>query len=400
MHPSNELRGTKSKRLDGRRIILGVTGSIAAVECVRLIRELVRHGADVVPVMSHSAMGIIHPDTLWFASGNKTITRLSGHVEHVTHCGKVQGRADLLLIAPCTSNTISKMACGIDDTPVTTFAATAIGTGMPVMIAPAMHESMFNHAVVKENLEKLERLGVQIVSPRMEENKAKMATAEEVTLAVLRRLGRGDLRSKRVLVIAGSTREAIDDVRCITNHSTGRTGIELAIAAWTRGAEVELWYGASPESPPCFFPCKRFDNLESLNTLISTSALSFDAVIVPAAISDYTVDKAQGKLGSERDMVLQLRPAPKVLRTLRRRFKGLLVGFKLESRVSKEELEKRAREMMDSSDADMAVANDIAEVTDEKTEVLIIPRKGPISRFSGGKTEASDAILDEVVTLL
>jgi phosphopantothenoylcysteine decarboxylase/phosphopantothenate--cysteine ligase len=260
--------------------------------------------------------------------------------------------------------------------------------------------SMFNHAVVKENLQKLEKLGVQIVSPRLEENKAKMATSEEVTLAVLRRLGRGDLRSKRVLVIAGSTREAIDDVRCITNYSTGKTGIELAIAAWTRGAEVELWYGASPESPPCFFPCKRFDDLESLNTLITASALGFDAIIVPAAISDYTVEKAQGKLGSDRDIVLQLRPAPKALRTLRRRFKGMLVGFKLESRVSKEELEKRAREMMEASDADLAVANDVADVSEDKTEVLIIPRKGPVSRFCGGKTEASDAILDEVVTLL
>jgi phosphopantothenoylcysteine decarboxylase/phosphopantothenate--cysteine ligase len=400
MHPSNELRGTKSKRLDGRRIVLGVTGSIAAVECVRLIRELVRHGADVIPVMSPSATNLLHPDALWFASGNRTITRLTGDVEHVSLCGKVQGRADLLLIAPCTSNTISKMACGIDDTPVTTFAATAIGTGLPVMIAPAMHESMFNHAVVKENLQKLEKLGVQIVSPRLEENKAKMATAEEVALAVLRRLGRGDLRSKRVLVIAGSTREAIDDVRCITNYSTGKTGIELATAAWTRGAEVELWYGASPESPPCFFPCKRFDNLESLNTLITSSALGFDTIIVPAAISDYVVEKAQGKLGSDRDIVLQLRPAPKVLRTLRRRFKGMLVGFKLESRVSKEELERRAREMMEASDADLAVANDAADISEEKTEVLIIPRKGAISRFSGGKTEASDAILDEVVTLL
>jgi phosphopantothenoylcysteine decarboxylase/phosphopantothenate--cysteine ligase len=394
------MRGSKSKRLEGRKIVMGVTGSIAAVECVRLIRELVRHGADVFPVMSHSAAGIIHPDTLWFASGNRAITQLTGDVEHVSLCGKVQGRADLLLIAPCTSNTISKMACGIDDTPVTTFAATALGTGVPVMIAPAMHESMYSHAVVKENLQKLEKLGVQVVSPRMEENKAKMATTDEVTLAVMRRLGRGDLRSKRVLVIAGSTREAIDDVRCITNYSTGKTGVELATAAWTRGADVELWYGTSPESPPCFFPCRRFESLESLNTLITTSALGFDAVIVPAAISDYTLEKTQGKLGSDRDMLLQLRPAPKVLRTLRRRFKGMLVGFKLESRISGEELEKRAREMMDASDADMAVANDLANVKEDTTEVLIIPKKGAVSRFSGGKTEASDAILDEVVKLL
>lgn len=400
MHPSNELRGTKSKRLEDRKIVLGVTGSIAAVECVRLIRELIRHGAEVIPVMSASASCIVHPDSLWFASGNRAITSITGAVEHVSLCGKVPDKADLLLIAPCTSNTISKMACGIDDTTVTTFAATALGTGIPVMVAPAMHESMFNHPVVKENLQRLEKLGVQVVSPNIEENKAKMATTDEVVLAVLRRLGRGDLKGKRVLVIAGSTREPIDDVRCITNYSTGKTGIELAVAAWTRGAEVELWYGASPEIPPCFFPCRKFDSLDSLNALISASSLGFDAVIVPAAISDYAVEKASGKLGSDRDLVLQLRPAPKVLRTLRRRFKGILVGFKLESRVSREELGKRAREMMDASDADLAVANDVADVKEETTDILIIPKKGEISKFSGGKTEASDAILDEVVKLL
>jgi phosphopantothenoylcysteine decarboxylase/phosphopantothenate--cysteine ligase len=312
----------------------------------------------------------------------------------------VHERADLMLIAPCTSNTISKMACGIDDTPVTTFAATAIGTGIPVMVAPAMHESMYDHQGVKDNIRRLEALGVQFVAPRLEENKAKMATVDEIVLAVLRRLGRGDMRGKRVLVIAGATRERIDDVRCITNFSTGKTGIELAVAAWTRGAEVELWYGASPEVPPAFIPCKRFDNLETLNALVSEATLVFDTIIVPAAISDYTVERAPGKLGSERPMTLELRPAPKVLRSLRRRLKGLLVGFKAESGKSPDELEKRAREMMDSSDADMAVGNDMADVSEENTRVLIIPRKGMVRTYAGGKTEAADAILDEVVKAL
>jgi len=400
MHPSSELRGTKSKRLEGKRIILGVTGSIAAVDDVRLIRELIRHGAEVFPVMTHSATKIIHPDALWFASGNRAVTELSGDVEHVKHCGKIPHRANLLLIAPCTSNTISKMAWAVDDTPVTTFAATALGTGMPVMAAPAMHESMYDHQGVRENMRRLESLGVHFISPRIEENKAKLATVDEIVLAVLRRLGRGDLKGKRVLVIAGATREKIDDVRCITNFSTGRTGIELAVAAWTRGADVELWYGASPEHPPSFFPSRRFDSLESLNALVSESTLVFDTVIVPAALSDYTVDKASGKLGSDRALTLELHPAPKVLRLLRRRFKGLLVGFKAEAGTTADELEKRAREMMDSSDADMAVANDMMDVKDDTTKMLIIPRKGGVRTFSGGKTEAADAVLDEVVKAL
>jgi phosphopantothenoylcysteine decarboxylase/phosphopantothenate--cysteine ligase len=126
----------------------------------------------------------------------------------------------------------------------------------------------------------------------------------------------------------------------------------------------------------------------------------FDTIIVPGAISDYTVEKAPGKLGSDRPQTVELHPAPKVLRSLRRRFKGFLVGFKAESGVSKEELEKRAREMMDGSDVDMAVANDMAAVKEDTTEMIIIPRKGPCRAFAGGKTEAADAVLDEVVKAL
>lgn len=400
MHPSTELRGTKSRRLEGKRIALGVTGSIAAVECVRLVRELIRNGAEVFPVMSPSACKIIHPDALWFASGNRPVTELTGEAEHVSLCGKVPDRVDLLLIAPCTSNTISKIALGIDDTPVTTFAATALGSGIPVMIAPAMHESMYNHPAVKENIERAKALGVQFIPPRIEENKAKMASVEEIVPAVLRLIGRGDLKGKRVLIIAGATREPIDDVRCITNISTGKTGTELALAAWTRGADVELWYGASPEAPPPLIPTKRFDTLESLNALVQRSGLAFDLILVPAAISDYTVEKTPGKLGSERAIVIELRPAPKVLATLRRRFKGVLVGFKAESGIGDEELERRAREMMETSDADFAVANDVGKVTAETTEILILSRQGPVKKFSGTKSEAADAILSEVAKAL
>ena len=145
---------TMMQTLAGKQIVIGVTGSIAAVEVVKLIRSLRRHGALVQPVMSQAASGIIHPDSLTYASGRETITRLSGRVEHITYCGD-EGSADLLLIAPCTANTISKIACGIDDTPVTTFATTAIGSRKPVILVPAMHHSMYRHPAVIENLAKL-----------------------------------------------------------------------------------------------------------------------------------------------------------------------------------------------------------------------------------------------------
>ena len=139
MHPADEIRGSKSNKLAKKKIVLGVTGSIAAVETVKLARELIRNGAEVFPVMTKSATKIIHPDALWFATGNKPIVELSGATEHVSFCGRVKYPADLLLISPCTANTISKIAHGIDDTTVTTFASTAIGSSVPIMIVPAMH---------------------------------------------------------------------------------------------------------------------------------------------------------------------------------------------------------------------------------------------------------------------
>jgi len=400
MHPSYELRGTKNRKLEGRKIVLGVTGSIAAVECVKLIRELIRHGALVYPVMTAAAARIIHPDSLWFASGNPVIEHITGAVEHVALCGKVKDRADLLMIAPATSNTISKMACGIDDTPVTTFAATAIGTGIPVMVAPAMHESMYDHPAVQENIVKLKGMGVEFIAPIREENKAKLASIDLIVMAVLRKLGPSDLKGNRVLVIAGSTREPIDDIRCITNSSSGKTGIGIALAAWYRGAAVELWYGTSPASPPDVFPVRSFDTVGSLMRMSRGLKLGFDAIIVPAAISDYSVEKAKGKLESENVPELKLKRTPKVIKAIRARFKGVLVGFKAQTGQDDGALEREARDMMASSGADLAVANNMSNVLDDTTEIIIVPKKGAVTKFSGTKLEAADAILDEVVKLL
>ena len=146
--------------------------------------------------MSHAATGIIHPDALTYASGRETIARLSGHVEHITWCGE-GGSADLLLIAPCTANTLGKIACGIDDTPVTTFATTALGSKKPVIIVPAMHQSMYLHPAVTENISKLKQWGVQVIDPRIEEGKAKMAGIDEIILRCERAILGAPLAEKK-----------------------------------------------------------------------------------------------------------------------------------------------------------------------------------------------------------
>ncbi|MDD4300685.1 MAG: flavoprotein, partial [Methanomicrobium sp.] len=161
--------------LEGKTVILAVTGSIAAVEDIKLARALRRKGAAVRSVMSSAACGIIHPDALTYACDYPAITKISGMIEHVKFCG-IGGSADVLLIAPATANTICKIAAGIDDTPVTTFATTAIGRNMPVVIAPAMHESMYCHPAVIESINKLKSRGIVFVSPFISENKAKFAS--------------------------------------------------------------------------------------------------------------------------------------------------------------------------------------------------------------------------------
>src|SRR5207253_4865702 len=193
MHPAERLRGLKSLKLQGKTIVLGVTGSIAAVECVKLAHELIRHGAEVHAVFTRSATEIIHPNALQYATGNPVVTQITGSMEYLEMCGR-DGKADLLLIAPCTANTMGKIAQGIDDTTVTTYAANALGTGIPILLAPAAHESMIDNPAVAANVRRLRELGIEFVDPRREEDKAKMADVETIVARVLRRLGPRDLQ--------------------------------------------------------------------------------------------------------------------------------------------------------------------------------------------------------------
>lgn len=161
------------------KVVVGVTGSVAAVRTPELVRELIRRGYDVECVMSPAAHDILNPKVLEWASGKKVVTELTGAVEHVRLLG-IGGEADALLITPSTSNTIAKIAAGIDDTPVTTMAATALGSGKKVIITPAMHESMYRNPFVSHAIEKLKNAGVHFVGPHISEGKAKIASEEEI----------------------------------------------------------------------------------------------------------------------------------------------------------------------------------------------------------------------------
>ena len=153
MHPSEEIYCEKSNKLKGKTVVIGITGSVAASECFATIRELIRHGASVIPVLSESATKFVTPLSMEYASGNKAIIELTGETEHVNLMGGSD--ADVFVIYPATANTISKIANGIDDTTVTSMATVALGSGIPIAIAPAMHDAMFRNPAVQKNVEYL-----------------------------------------------------------------------------------------------------------------------------------------------------------------------------------------------------------------------------------------------------
>lgn len=395
VHPAERIRGAKGGKLRDRKVVLGITGSIAAVKCVELIRELIRHGADVYPVMSREALGIVTPDAIEFGAGRRPVTQLTGDMSYLRLCGK-GGEADLLLIAPCTANTLSKIAVGVDDTTVTTFATNALGSGIPIVLAPAMHESMYDQPIVKENAERLRGLGVEILEPVMAEDKAKLADVETIVAHVVRRLGGGELRGKNVVVIAGATAEPVDDVRVITNVSTGATGVALAVEAFDRGADVELWFGRHDVAIPPFLAVKPFESTDDLEGMVVE--LEADYCLVPAAISDYRPRRVKGKIPSGKGgLTLDFEGTPSILAAIRERYEGVLVGFKLESGVTRAELAKRAKARLKAHGLDLIVANDLAKVTADKTSIVIVDKRGRTKAYAGTKAGAAEAVWEALL---
>jgi phosphopantothenoylcysteine decarboxylase/phosphopantothenate--cysteine ligase len=388
-----------STSLQGKTIVLGVTGSIAAVRCIELGRELRRRGAEVHAVMSESAHKILHPEALRYATGNRVITEITGDVEHVLFCG-IGGKAHLLLIAPCTANTIGKIAHGIDDTPVTTFATTAFGSGIPIIIVPAMHVSMYDHPIVIENTGKLEGLGIEFVNPVVDEGAAKLASNEEIVLRVERTLGKKTLSGKRIMITGGATAEPIDPIRILTNRASGKTGIELALSAYRRGAEVTIVHSG----------CVGFRGINEVKAesaadmteaVIHELDNGYDLMISAAAISDFTVKTTGEKIKSGKKITLTLEPAPKLIKEVRKRHPDLkIIGFKAETGLTKDELIKRANESMESTNLAMVIANDVASsgMGTYENDVYIIDDE--ITHVSGTKHMIAEKIFDRIETIL
>ena len=378
---------TQIQTLAGKQIVVAVTGSIAAVEVVKLIHSLRRRGAVVQPVMSRAAAGIIHPDALTYASGKETITRLSGWVEHIQYCGD-GGSADLLLIAPCTANSISKIACGIDDTPVTTFATTAIGSNKVVIIVPAMHHSMYRHPAVIGNLAKLKNWGVEIVDPRIEEGKAKIADSEEIVLRCERAVMGKPLAGKKVLITSGPCREPVDDIRVLTTRSSGQMGRALALQAFRLGAEVTVVHRDT-------FPCVNnvfADTAGEMRTAVlrCLSDEGADIYISAAAISDFAPKRVPGKIPSGKALLLELEPLEKILTEVVQDYSPLTIAFKLGNKP-----EKMAKAMI-AKGVTMVLMNTPESMGSPDGDYVLLTKNQKIP-LRGTKDEISRAIWAAII---
>jgi phosphopantothenoylcysteine decarboxylase/phosphopantothenate--cysteine ligase len=397
-----EITGSKSDLLSGKRIVIGMTGSVAVLEIVNLARLLMRNGAEIFVVMSSAARELIQPDLVEWAVGNPVITKLTGQIEHVHLCGQHPDKADLLLIAPSTANTIGKIAQGIDDTPVTTFATTAFGTGIPIAIVPAMHGTMYDNPMVIKNIKQLKDVGVTFIGPRIEEGKAKIAKNDEILETIIGMLSKNDLAKKKVVVTAGPTRIWIDEVRFISNPSTGRMGIEIAKEAASRGAEVTLILG--PTNLPINNPTIKVESIETPQDIIEVinKQKKIDLFISAAAIGDYQPEKQKGKIPSRKEsLTLKLEPTPKIIAHVKQKFpKARIVVFKAEVKATKSELIEKAQRSLKDYQIDMVVANFLDKPDqgfESKTnEVILIKKNDNITDLPlSSKRVIAEKIIDE-----
>ena len=383
--------------LAGVNVALCISGSIAAVKTTELAHELRRRGATVRGVMTESAQGIVHPWAVEFATDKPVVTEITGDIEHVELCGR-EGWADVLLLAPATANTVGKIAAAIDDTPVTTCATTALGSGLPVVIAPAMHEPMYDHPGVVEAISRVESWGVSFVPPRIEEGKAKIGTADAICLAAARAAGDRPLEGKHLVVTSGATVESIDPIRVLTNRASGRTGRAIARACYVRGAAVTLVQGGL-ESESDHTPYARTVGVESAAEMfdaVEASAEDADALLSAAAIADYTTDAASEKIRSGGELTLNLTPTPKLLDEIRERYPDLpIVGFKAETAGDEAAMVERARALLERVALNFVVANDASVMGEGETRALLV-RSEDVASFTGSKADLGARVAAEL----
>lgn len=392
--------------LTGKTVILGVTGSIAAYKIANLTSMLVKQHADVYVLMTQNATNFINPITFETLTNHKTLVdtfdrNFNYNIEHVSLAKK----ADIVLVAPASANVIGKIANGIADDMLTT---TVMACKCKKLIAPAMNTQMFENPIVQDNLKKLEHYGMTIVQPEVgllacKDVGAGKMPSEQVLLDHIYREIRceKDLAGKKVLVTAGPTREPIDPVRFISNHSTGKMGYAIARTAMERGAEVILITGPVSIAPPPFVTVVPVVSAEDMFQAVKEYSSAADIVIKAAAVADYTPERVSEEKIKKQDgdTGLSLKRTTDILKWLgeHRQEGQFLCGFSMET----ENLLENSRRKLESKGIDMIVANNLkvpgAGFGGNTNVVTIITKDNTQELPLLSKEDVAEEILDSIM---
>ena len=390
--------------LRGKTVVLGVTGSIAAYKIASLASALVKLHANVEVIMTGNATNFIHPITFESLTGNKCLVdtfdrNFQFQVEHVS----LAKRADVFLVAPASANVIGKIAGGIADDMLTT---TILACKCKKIISPAMNTNMYENPIVQDNLKKLENYGMEIISPACgylacgDTGAGKMPEPEVLLEYILRELCyEKDLTGKTVLVSAGPTREALDPVRFITNHSTGKMGYAIARCAMRRGARVILVTGPTSQELPPFVETVPVTSAQEMYEAVTRYQAEADIIVMAAAVADYTPTEVSSEKmkKKEGELVLSLKRTRDILKELgqRKRPDQFLCGFAMETA----NLLENAAKKLEAKNADLIVANSLrvegAGFGTDTNVAALVTREGVTELPLMSKDELAFRILDE-----
>jgi phosphopantothenoylcysteine decarboxylase/phosphopantothenate--cysteine ligase len=392
--------------LKDKVIVLGVSGGIAAYKAADMASKLTQAGAIVKVVMTWEATELVKPLTFQALTGNPVVTEMfkPAAVSGITHVS-LADEADIVVIVPATANIIAKIAAGIADDILT---CTVLATTAPIVMAPAMHNNMYVNPVTQENIAKLKKRGFTVI-PAVHGRLAsgsigygRLPEISEIIGTIQQTLGQnGDLKGKRMVVTAGGTQEAIDPVRYIGNHSSGKMGYALAEAARDRGAVVTLITTPTALAPVAGVETVKVLSVEQMKDAVVKATAKTDALIMAAAISDYTpkTTAAQKIKKGDGGLTLELIKTPDILAELKGKF--VKVGFAAET----QNLIANAQKKLVNKGCDLLVANDVSLEGSgfgaENNKVTILKKDGkPEDLPLMSKREVADKILDNVVNLL
>jgi phosphopantothenoylcysteine decarboxylase/phosphopantothenate--cysteine ligase len=397
-----------------KTVVIGITGGIAAFKIEEVIRALLKQDVFIEVIMTKAATSLTDTKKIEKLIGKKIYHNLfasqinlaailkNRSVEHID----LADRADLLVIAPATANTIAKLANGIADDYLTTVALAA---SCPVIIFPSMNVHMWGHPITQKNIQTVRDAGYLIVDPETGllacgyEGKGKLPKPEAIIMEIQHVLFKGDLlNGKKIIVTAGATQEQIDDIRFITNHASGKMGAAIADQLFLRSADVIFVHAVNAAMPRYAVKKIPFTSADELEKILEKEVPKVAAMFHTAAVSDFTVAKQSGKISSDKTISLKLNPRKKILSEIKKWNPYIrLIGFKAEANIGEKELVYRAEKRMREAQADYMVANFVGlpdrGFGTESNEVIIVDKSGLAIKIPlQSKREVAEKIINYV----